>query len=101
MGLQQGMELWNRLFHNRRKNDPNKLRKCSPVEEKSLHPFPSCLEKEGIRVLLFRECDVRGRKLLYDSKTVVRVPVAESSTATSCKALFTRNSKQSSTSLVT
>ncbi|CAL4069543.1 unnamed protein product, partial [Meganyctiphanes norvegica] len=70
------------------------------ISNSSLHPFPTCLEKEGIRVLLFRECDVRGRKLLYDSKTVVRVPVAESSTATSCKALFARSSKCSGTSLI-
>lgn len=34
------------------------------------------LNKDGIRVLLFRECERRGRKLLYDSATVVRVPVS-------------------------
>lgn len=53
-------------------------------------PFP--LQKNGIRVLLFRDCDTRGRKLLYDSKTVVRVPLSEapitSPSVPSCKTLF-------------
>lgn len=53
-------------------------------------PFP--LQKNGIRVLLFRDCDTRGRKLLYDSKTVVQVPLSEAPVASpsvpSCKTLF-------------
>ncbi|KAF2351129.1 Folliculin-interacting protein middle domain [Trinorchestia longiramus] len=35
----------------------------------------------GIRVLLFRECERRGRKLLYDSNTVLRVPATSLSFA--------------------
>lgn len=38
---------------------------------------PVHLEKGGVRVLLFRECDTRGKKLLYDSKTVVQVPLGD------------------------
>lgn len=38
---------------------------------------PISLQKDGVRVLLFRECDTRGRKLLYDSKTVVQVPLGD------------------------
>lgn len=63
---------------------------------------PFHLQKDGIRVLLFRECDSRGRKLLYDSKTVVQVPITESSSnVSSCKTLFksSRTSGSSFTSL--
>ncbi|KAK7057030.1 hypothetical protein SK128_000545 [Halocaridina rubra] len=51
---------------------------------------PFRLQRDGIRVLLYRECDTRGRKLLYDSKTVVRVPIAESAASgvPSCKTMF-------------
>lgn len=34
------------------------------------------ISRDGIRVMLFRECERRGRKLLYDSATVVKVPAA-------------------------
>nr|CAD7399897.1 unnamed protein product [Timema cristinae] len=37
----------------------------------SLSPFT--FSKEQVRVLLFRECDWRGRKLLFDSKAVHKV----------------------------
>lgn len=29
---------------------------------------------DQIRVILFRECDIRGRKLLFDSNAVERIP---------------------------
>ncbi|XP_045107449.1 uncharacterized protein LOC123502264 [Portunus trituberculatus] len=44
------------------------------AQEKSA---PLLLQKEDVRVLLFRECDTRGRKLLYDSKTVLQVPLGD------------------------
>ncbi|XP_069949880.1 folliculin-interacting protein 1-like isoform X3 [Cherax quadricarinatus] len=49
----------------------------SPQKQSAAPPAPFNLQKDGVRVLLFRECDSRGRKLLYDSKTVLQVPVAE------------------------
>ncbi|XP_045626020.2 uncharacterized protein [Procambarus clarkii] len=89
------MELWNKLFTHRRKNEITKIHKVpAPATHSSHHqssaaPPPFHLQKDGVRVLLFRECDSRGRKLLYDSKTVVRVPVAENwSAPPSCKALL-------------
>lgn len=36
-------------------------------------PFP--FSREQIRVVLFRECDFRGRKLLFDSKTVKKIQI--------------------------
>jgi hypothetical protein len=36
---------------------------------------PFNFSKEQVRVLLFRECDWRGRKLLFDSKAVHKVPL--------------------------
>lgn len=32
--------------------------------------------KDQVRVVLFRECDFRGRKLLFDSKSVEKVALA-------------------------
>ncbi|XP_050694259.1 uncharacterized protein LOC126984571 [Eriocheir sinensis] len=74
------MELWNKLFTNRRKNETNKLHKPGPGRNGSVvrqGAAPISLQKDGVRVLLFRECDTRGRKLLYDSKTVVQVPLGD------------------------
>lgn len=36
---------------------------------------PFNFSKEQVRILLFRECDWRGRKLLFDSKAVQKVPL--------------------------
>lgn len=61
---------------------------CSSQQQKqhSGGPWqPFHLEKEGIRVLMFRECDTRGRKLLYDSKTVVQLPVGDASSGHSSR----------------
>ncbi|KAK4298705.1 hypothetical protein Pmani_028960 [Petrolisthes manimaculis] len=96
------MELWNKLFTHRKKNEANKIQKTPATKLENYQktqlartretepPFP--LQKDGIRVLLFRDCDTRGRKLLYDSKTVVQVPLSEAPVAStsvpSCKTLF-------------
>ncbi|XP_064119888.1 uncharacterized protein LOC135224626 [Macrobrachium nipponense] len=95
------MELWHKLLTYRKKNDQTKLQKSSAEKSESSCSFfgeraPFSLEKDAIRVLLFRECDQRGRKLLYDSKTVVRVPIAESASSgmPSCKTIF-KSSKYS------
>ncbi|XP_071514108.1 uncharacterized protein [Panulirus ornatus] len=102
------MELWNKLFTHRKKSEVNKAQKTitSTVQSSQNQPGggspPFHLAKDGIRVLLFRECDARGRKLLYDSKTVVQVPVTENtSNVSSCKAPFksSRTSGSSVTSL--
>lgn len=61
----------------------------SPGDHPGCITPPFNLQRNGIRVLLFRECDTRGRKLLYDSKTVVRIPISDCSPAVpSCKTLF-------------
>ncbi|XP_037782391.1 uncharacterized protein LOC119578829 isoform X2 [Penaeus monodon] len=89
------MELLNKLFTHRWKNEHNKLQKNSthklpiPGDQPGCLAPPFNLQRNGIRVLLFRECDTRGRKLLYDSKTVVRIPIPDCSPAVpSCKTLF-------------
>lgn len=32
---------------------------------------------EQVRIILFRECDFRGRKLLFDSHSVQKVPILD------------------------
>ncbi|KPJ16299.1 hypothetical protein RR48_00774 [Papilio machaon] len=37
--------------------------------------FRSCeITPEQVRLLLFKECDWRGRKVLFDSSTIERIP---------------------------
>lgn len=36
---------------------------------------------EQVRLLLFKECDWRGRKLLFDSATIEKVPVSKNDKA--------------------
>ncbi|XP_063902931.1 folliculin-interacting protein 2 [Zophobas morio] len=61
------MALFNKLFSNRRgihnKHQDN-------VSEKFF-----AFSKDQVRVVLFRECDFRGRKLLFDSNSVKKVPI--------------------------
>lgn len=74
------MELWHKFFTIRRKNEPNRTTKGATNRSERVAQQdspPILLQKEGIRVLLFRECDTRGRKLLYDSRTVVQVPIGD------------------------
>lgn len=40
--------------------------------------FPFAADK--VRVVLFRECDIRGRKLLFDSSAVEKIPDGPAST---------------------
>jgi hypothetical protein len=49
---------------------------------KSLSPFP--FNKEQVRVLLFRECDWRGRRLLFDSSAIEK--------SSNCKSQFEHTS---------
>jgi len=44
---------------------------CVSVLPRSWRPFN--FSKDQVRILLFRECDWRGRKLLFDSKAVQKV----------------------------
>ncbi|PSN41279.1 hypothetical protein C0J52_14352 [Blattella germanica] len=64
------MALLNRLFSSRKKNHKQGYVSYIKNEYESWKPFN--FSKEQVRVLLFRECDWRGRKLLFDSKAVQR-----------------------------
>ncbi|KAK5646154.1 hypothetical protein RI129_004618 [Pyrocoelia pectoralis] len=59
------MALFNRLFPSRKKS-------CYKGQDAVCENL-FILTKEQVRVLLFRECDFRGRKLLFDSESVQRV----------------------------
>ncbi|KAL4710550.1 hypothetical protein ACJJTC_008952 [Scirpophaga incertulas] len=49
--------------------------------------FRSCqIKSEQVRLLLFKECDWRGRKLLFDSSTIERVPVLKNEKYKVCHA---------------
>lgn len=43
----------------------------------SFRPFP-VLEKHAIRVLVFKDCDRKGKSLLFDSKSFVKNEVQRS-----------------------
>lgn len=78
-------------YSHQHSSSPDSYQKTQAARTReTVPPFP--LQKDGIRVLLFRDCDTRGRKLLYDSKTVVQVPLSEAPIASpsvpSCKTLF-------------
>ena len=79
-----------------RRSTPEPILPYSSVPEPSVSPKLCHLDKEGIRVLLYRECDKRGRKLLYDSKTIIRLPIPESSSSN--KAIFRTNVSSNSSS---
>ncbi|XP_063852907.1 folliculin-interacting protein 2-like [Scylla paramamosain] len=88
------MDLWHKLFTIRKKNEPNRPHKATTSRGERVaqqDSSPLLLQENGIRVLLFRECNTRGRKLLYDSKTVVQVPLGDAAPHASSaapKALF-------------
>ncbi|XP_022903971.2 folliculin-interacting protein 2 isoform X2 [Onthophagus taurus] len=60
------MALLNRLFLSRKRTYKHQ----DNVREKLFH-----FNNEQVRVVLFRECDFRGRKLLFDSQAVDKVPL--------------------------
>ncbi|XP_066991475.2 folliculin-interacting protein 2 [Anabrus simplex] len=62
------MALLNRLFPPKKKNPKQGYVSFGKNDSVSWKPFN--FSKEQVRVLLFRECDARGRKLLFDSSTV-------------------------------
>jgi hypothetical protein len=62
------MALFNKLFSNRR-GTHNKHQ--DNVSEKFF-----AFSKDQVRVVLFRECDFRGRRLLFDSNSVTKIPVS-------------------------
>lgn len=61
------MALFDKLFSTKRKLDEG------TVESRDRSSREITLEQ--VRLLLFKECDWRGRKLLFDSSTINRVPV--------------------------
>ncbi|EFA03529.1 folliculin-interacting protein 1 [Tribolium castaneum] len=71
------MALFNKLFSNRR-GTHNKHQEN--VSEKFF-----AFSKDQVRVVLFRECDFRGRKLLFDSSSVKKVPINVTKTGEAIK----------------
>ncbi|KAJ9574157.1 hypothetical protein L9F63_008413, partial [Diploptera punctata] len=65
------------LFSSRKKNQRQGYVSYIKNEYESWKPFN--FSKEQVRVLLFRECDWRGRKLLFDSKAVQKVSLESNS----------------------
>lgn len=67
------MALLNRLFSSKRKQQPDKGYgvPVSSLSNSKVFDF----NKDQVRVLLFRECEHRGRKLLFDSKAVKKIPL--------------------------
>ncbi|XP_067643093.1 uncharacterized protein [Eurosta solidaginis] len=56
--------------------DPARSRPCDHVHSKNyLSQFP--FDGRQVRVLLYRECDKTGRKLLFDSNALQKVPLKE------------------------
>lgn len=70
------MALFNKLF------STNKKRSSSSSTQKSISgQFPFTTDQ--VRVVLFRECDIRGRKLLFDSSAVEKIPDGQTAAAAS------------------
>lgn len=67
------MALLNRLFSSRRKQQPQKGYGFPVSSQTTLPSFD--FSKDQVRVVLFRECERRGRKLLFDSKAVRKIPL--------------------------
>ncbi|CAB3243285.1 unnamed protein product [Arctia plantaginis] len=62
------MALFDKLFSLKRKLDDRELQNRNR----------SCqINPEQVRLLLFKECDQRGRKLLFDSSTILKVPALQ------------------------
>lgn len=74
------MALFNKLFSTTKKRSAT----SSTQKSTSGHQFSA----DQIRVILFRECEIRGRKLLFDSNAVEKIPdvllPSTTATATSC-----------------
>lgn len=76
------MALFNKLFStNKKRNTSQSSQKLSPGQ------FPFAADQ--VRVVLFRECDIRGRKLLFDSSAVEKIPEGPSPPFTSSAATAT------------
>lgn len=69
------MALFNKLFSTNKKRTANQS-----TQKSTLGQFPFAADK--VRVVLFRECDIRGRKLLFDSSAVEKITDGPVSIAT-------------------
>lgn len=67
------MALLNKIFSSRKKNQKQGYVSFGKNESVSWKPFS--FNKDQVRVILFRECDWRGRKLLFDSETVQKTAI--------------------------
>ncbi|KAL1491231.1 hypothetical protein ABEB36_011859 [Hypothenemus hampei] len=74
------MALFNRLLFPGRKTSSSSSSKCQQPHGIVNHNDnnarrTTAFDPEHVRVVLFRECDFRGRKLLFDSETVQKISV--------------------------
>ncbi|XP_052893669.1 uncharacterized protein LOC128301308 [Anopheles moucheti] len=67
------MALFNKLLFNKKRNTSTSSQKTSPGQ----FPFSA----DQVRILVFKECDIRGRQLLFDSRTVEKVSSDSNSAA--------------------
>ncbi|XP_053674840.1 uncharacterized protein LOC128725143 [Anopheles nili] len=59
------MALFNKLLFNKKRNTSSSSQKTNPGQ------FP--FNADQVRILVFKECDILGRKLLFDSNTLEKV----------------------------
>uniref|UniRef100_A0A182Q5F1 UDENN FNIP1/2-type domain-containing protein n=1 Tax=Anopheles farauti TaxID=69004 RepID=A0A182Q5F1_9DIPT len=67
------MALLNKLLFNKKRNTSSSSQKTNPGQ------FP--FNADQVRILVFKECDLRGRKLLFDSSTLEKVSSDSNSAA--------------------
>ncbi|GLG93997.1 CLUMA_CG009771, isoform A [Gryllus bimaculatus] len=67
------MALLNRFFPNKKKSHKQGYVPFGKSDHSGWKPFN--FSREQVRLLLFRECDARGRKLLFDSSAVLKTVI--------------------------
>lgn len=79
------MALFNKLFSTgKKRSTSSSAQKCTAGQ----FPFTT----DQIRVILFRECDIRGKKLLFDSSAVERIPDGPSSAGSAAATSYASSS---------
>ncbi|XP_058458513.1 folliculin-interacting protein 2 [Malaya genurostris] len=80
------MALFNKLFSTTKKRSTNSsAQKSTPGE--------SAFTADQVRVILFRECDIRGRKLLFDSGAIEKMTDASPETESITAAISTSSTQ--------
>lgn len=76
--MHHNMTFFDKLFTIKNRNNKNENGLKIGIEPVSFSSSHLELPKEQIRVVLFRECDRRGRKLLFDSHSVEKLSLGSS-----------------------